>query len=434
MGHNPLPDSFFKFTSRFTQWFPRTGARVLDNLFYPILGNELLIRYFRNKNTKALGRIKKFDRLLVISDIHIGDAILAQTAVAALKDFFPEAQVDFMVKKSLESLVEGHSDISQVWPVFTGGQFPNDSDVQGVQELSADYDAIFNFCPFLGEGLFPEPDKVFHAISHAPVFARNERRPDPPNHITYQAHRFIYDLFSPKFPIRRARVFESPQLFLTAQAIREAADFFTQVQVREGEPVVFLNPDTASPFTRIPFGRQLEILEGLVEMPCIILLGVGHTEKGIGERLLWSIPLLKRDRVKLVPPDLSLGAYAALIDWSDVFISGDTGPLHLAAALKRDKNSRKSLRNRTAVFSVFGATPPRLSGYDSRPGFLESGQDAPAHAYQSVSSCRNITCMHKMAKVCDARGCFEVLNSGKILADIQERISGLKGLTVGHRI
>lgn len=427
MESNPVVDSFFRFTSRFTHWFPRRGARVLDGLFYPILGNEMLVRYFQGKNQRTLRDIPSFQRLLVIADIHIGDAILAETAASALKDFFPDAQVDFAVKKSLEKLIEGHPDISQVWPVFTGGQFPNKLDIQGIQELSADYDAVFNFCPFLGAEHFPEDGKVFHVTTHAPVFARNERRPDPPNHISYQVHRWVYDILSSTFPIRRARIFESPQVFLAPAAIREAQQFIQSFPPGDGKAVVFLNPDTASPFTRIPFHFQAELLNKLTDMPCRVLLGEGHTDKGVGERLLWQLPLLKRSRVKLVPAVFSLGAYTALIDHSDVFISGDTGPLHLAAARKVEKNGKKALRNRTSVLSVFGATPPRFSGYDSGPGFLESGQDVPAKAYQSISSCRNVTCVHKMAKVCDAKGCFEDLDLEQILGDIQDQISGLKG-------
>lgn len=424
MESNSFQGSFFRFTSRFTQWFPHGGAKLLDGLFFPILSNGFLLRHFQGRNLKMLKGIRSFRRLLVIADIHIGDAVLAQTAVPALKDFFPEAQVDFAVKKSVGSLVGGHPDLSQVWPIFTGGQFPNAGDILGIQELSAEYDAVFNFCPFFGENHFPKESRVFHVTSHVSVFARNERRPDPPNHITYQVHRFIYDLLSSLFPIRRARLFESPQVSLSPEAIREANDFMQSFTPPDGDAVVFLNPDTASPFTQIPFRFQAEILKGLADLPCRILLGEGHTDRGIGEKLLWTLPLLKRGRVQLVPARLSLETYTALIDHSDLFLSGDTGPLHLAAARKTDKSGKSQLRNRTTVFSVFGATPPRFSGYDSGPGFLESGQDAPAKAYQSESACRNITCIHKMGKVCDAKGCFEDLDSKKIVDDIRARIGG----------
>ncbi|HEX9901759.1 MAG TPA: glycosyltransferase family 9 protein, partial [Acidobacteriota bacterium] len=103
--------------------------------------------------------------------------------------------------------------------------------------------------------------------------------------------------------------------------------------------------------------------------------------------------------------------YAALIDCCDVFISGDTGPLHIAAARKISRTGRYPLRNRTAVLSFFGATPARLSGYDSgQPGFLAANQDAPSWTFVSRSPCRNITCLDKLYKTCAVVRCFEGLD------------------------
>jgi ADP-heptose:LPS heptosyltransferase len=260
-------------------------------------------------------------------------------------------------------------------------------------------------------------------MTQTSAFARNEWKGNTLNHISYQAHRFIYDILHPFFPVRRSRVFEGPCLILSPEATEEARRF--EERFRQGsEPVVFLNPETASPFTQIPFQYQAEILNRLVKLPCRVWLGEARADKELAERLLFTIPLWKRDRVVLVPSSLSLDAYAALIDRSDVFISGDTGPLHLAAAWKKDRMGKRAFRNRTSVLGVFGATPPRLSGYDSfRWDFLEAEQKAWARVHQSESSCRNITCMHKMAKVCDAGGCFQSLNVEAILSDVRNRLA-----------
>jgi ADP-heptose:LPS heptosyltransferase len=423
MRSSLLPDVFFNLTSSFTRWFPRQGGKILDGLFYPALGNQWLVDSLRKANHRKLARLTSFKRLLVISDIHIGDAVLIQRAVSALRDFFPDAQIDYMVKKSTACLLEGHPDVSELWPVFTGSRFPNESDIQNVQEMSVEYDAVFNFCPFLKPDWFPEKQKTFHALTHAADFARNEWKEWGVNHISFQAHRFIYEIFHPFFSISRARPFDGPGLFLSPGAIGEARAVIEGRMGWKRGPVVFLNPETASPFTQIPLASQSNLLNKLVEMPCHILLGEGRADRDLAERLRFSVPAWKRDRIALIPPDLPLDSYAALLDWSDIFISGDTGPLHLAAAWKKDRSGRHFFRNRTSVMGVFGATPPRLSGYDSRlPGYLESEQRAWAYSYQSQSACRNITCMHKMAKVCDAKGCFQALDLDKILFDIKDLI------------
>src|SRR5581483_10699579 len=201
MKPNRTLDAFAHLTGNLTRWFPQRGARALDGILYPLMGNDLVTGLFGRLNQKKLMDVPHFERLLVVSDIHIGDAVLFQTAVSALRDFFPNAQIDYAVKKSIDGIIGGNPDVTELWPVFTGGQFPNDRDVLCVQSLSVEYDAVFNFCPFLPGSAFPEPHRIFHFTSWAPVFVQNERKPLMPNHIAYQAHRFIYDLLEPKFPI-----------------------------------------------------------------------------------------------------------------------------------------------------------------------------------------------------------------------------------------
>lgn len=419
MGRPVFLDLFTRFAGRLTRRFPRRGAGILDAILYPLMGNGALAAWLGARQRRALKGVKKFERLLVVSDIHLGDAVLFQTAVSALKDFFPEARVDYLVNRSLKELLSGHPDISDLWPALGGGQFPGERDRLTVQSLSGEYDAVFNFCPFLPRSSFCEGTRVFHFTDRAPLFVRNERHSDVPNHIAYQAHRYIYDLLSSRFTPRRDRPFEGPEVFLSRSSVESARVFLAAHPPSVLQPLIFLNPDTASPYTRIPPRFLMGLLEGLLKMPCGILLGDGHTDKGTGRRLLRDLPSGKRGRVTLVPPELSLEAYTALIDQSDLFLSGDTGPLHLAAAWKRGEEKAPPLRNRTAVLGIFGATPPRFSGYDSRPGFLESEQKAESHSYQSVSPCRNLTCMHKMAKECDAAGCFQGLDLGRILQHVR---------------
>ena len=105
---------------------------------------------------------------------------------------------------------------------------------------------------------------------------------------------------------------------------------------------------------------------------------------------------------------MGVEAFGALIDAADVFVTGDTGPLHLAASRKYSRTGHFPFRNQTAILSFFGATTPRMSGYDSfQPGYLDSNQDAPAWCYQADSPCRNISCLNKLYKTCKTVRCFE---------------------------
>jgi hypothetical protein len=159
----------------------------------------------------------------------------------------------------------------------------------------------------------------------------------------------------------------------------------------------------------------------------MFLVGAGHTEAGIGERLITALPESLRGRVRIVPASMPLATYAAVIDFADVFISGDTGPLHLAAARRHARSGANVFRNRTAVLSVFGATPPRMSGYDStQPGYLAASQDAPSWCYQAGSPCRNVTCVNKLFKTCQNVRCFAEVDRDRLADLVVHYLRGIR--------
>ncbi len=183
-----------------------------------------------------------------------------------------------------------------------------------------------------------------------------------------------------------------------------------------------MNPDTSSVYSRIPLSYQINLIKGLIRLPQVgaILLGSGHTEKDIEQQILRAIPYRERGKITIVPATMPLDAYAALIDLTDVFITGDTGPLHIAAARKIRTSGQRPLRNQTSIHSIFGATPARIYGYDSaRTGFFPSNQDAPAYTYIADSPCRNITCINKSEKNCKTVRCFQNLNVQSIVREIE---------------
>ena len=78
------------------------------------------------------------------------------------------------------------------------------------------------------------------------------------------------------------------------------------------------------------------------------------------------------------------------------------------------------------MLSIFGATPARMSGYDSfQPGYLPADQEAPSWSYTAGSPCRNITCLNKIFKNCRDVRCFDVVDvealAGLILEYVNSR-------------
>lgn len=430
MLNNQFQKNLFHLTSVITDWFPRGGAKFFDTVLPPLIGNRMLVNQQFKKNLGILRKVKEFKKILVIPDIHIGDAIMMQAAVTAFRDFFPDAQIDYIVKKSVACLMEGNPDISNLYPYFTGGVFPSPSDIENIKKLVTknQYDLCYNCSPFFEDARhFPKGQVILDFLSSAPQIMRNDIDQTGVNHSLFQCYDFPHRLLSQFLSPQRMKPLAGVPMTLSDRAIEESKTFLKENHIPTNLPLLFLNPDTASPFTRIPFDDQVELLKRLAQMPGHILLGTDFTTKTLEQRLLDKLSPEEKAKITYVPTSLSLDGYTALIDFADVFISGDTGPLHMAAARKVSKSGNHKFRNKTFVVSIFGATPARYAGYDSKnPLFMPANQDVQSRAYTSESPCRNVTCVNKMFKTCKTVRCFEVLDIENIVVDIKLYLNGSK--------
>ena len=428
-----IQEILFAGTSQITEYFPKAGARLLDSTVKPILANSEMAKLLARKNLKELKKVKKFNKILVIPDTHIGDTIMMQAASSALRDYFPEAEINYVTNRVATPLVDGNPEISRTIPLFSGGLFPSQSDIETLGKLteSGNYDLCLNLCAFIqNKDIFAPQTAFLNLVSHTPVIIRNESDPSQMNHFLYQCYRFIRDnLSAVAQPLRSDHLLGVRTTYSDA-AIEQALDCAANLGITPTSRVIMINPDTASDFTLLPFERQSELLHRISEMDAKILLGAGHSAKGIGQRLIETLPASHQDRIKIIPHDLPLEVYSALIDTADIFITGDTGPMHIAASRRFSKSGKHLFRNRTSVLSIFGATPPRMSGYDSfQPGSLPPNQDAPSWTYAAGSPCRNITCLNKMFKTCSTIRCFETVDIDYLAGLVSSRLNDLPKAT-----
>jgi heptosyltransferase-2 len=426
----------FQTFSLLTDRFPPLGAWSLNAIIFRLAGNRYATKECMRRNIERLKRIEDFSRILVIGDLNIGDAVNLQSSISALRDFFPFAEIEYVINSSAAGLIDGNPEVSTVWPVFTGQTLPSENDVRQVNRIlrKGQYDLILNFCPFLKRNhLHAERDRVVNFFSLAPILIRNEKRIAEPNHIVYQTYQILHNLFLGFMPPPPRKLFKGVNVTISERAIKQARNFLTSKSLLRGDALILYNPDAASRFSRIPFQLQGSIIKQLTQLPVLILLGAGHAEKGIEIKLLNLLPASKRSKVVITPSSMPLDSYAALIDFSDVFITGDTGPLHIAAARKYARSKNYEFRNRTAIFSIFGASSARIYGYDSnRTGFFPAYQEAPSYVYIAKSPCRNMTCINKMAKTCKAVRCFQSLDTEKIVFDISSYLNSIERTPFSH--
>lgn len=423
----PQQETLFRLTSDLTDLMPRGGAGLLNKVVHGLLDTPEAHRRFAARNEHALEHVGEVRCVLVLADIHLGDAVFLQAVVTGLRDFFPEAEIHYAASAAAAPLLRGNPEISRLWPIYHGAPLPSPSDLLAVEKLSrfAHFDLVVNCCPFFVPGNPIPPDlPVLDFTSHAPHLLRNERTGIEPNHFLYQTQLFLHDALGPRFPAVRQAPIPGVTLSLDDPDREQAEEFLRSMHWSADTPVLMINADTASRFTRPPFAMLRRLVERLAALPVAMLVGEGHTDPGVGRRLIRDLASSTSGQLRVVPASMGVGTYAALTDLVDVFVSGDTGPLHWAAARKRSANGGREYRNRTAVVSLFGATPASMSGYDSvRPGFLPAWQDAPSATFISDPGCRNITCLNKLYKTCRVARCFDGMGEAAVFEFVQSQVA-----------
>src|SRR5690348_4372883 len=89
---------------RLTDRYPATVPKLFERMFLSLIGNRFMNGFYRRSYADKLRRIvaaceranKPIEKLLVIVDVNLGDAVMMQSAALALKDRFPAAAVDYV--------------------------------------------------------------------------------------------------------------------------------------------------------------------------------------------------------------------------------------------------------------------------------------------------------------------------------------------------
>ncbi len=419
---------FFRFTGKITDFAPAAGAKFLDFLLINILGNSLLLNSLKNNARHKISKIKRNKSFLVVGDLNIGDALISSCGVSALRKIFPDAEIDFVVKQVTKDLMLGNREISNLYPVYNGAPYPTEKDLSKLLDIinRKDYDLIINYSPMIPGKIFGGRPVIDYTLM-ASQLIKNEGIRSSINNINYSAFYFVLNLFRDFIPSNYNEVFKGTNIYLSDEAIDEAENFFVANDIPLDKPVIMFNPDASAVYTRMPFDFQIELIKKLSELECTILIGAGHVEKFIEDRIMEYFPNSSEQNIFVVPSSTDLDTYAAIIDRSDIYITGDTGPLHIAASRKFSRSTGKGLRNKTAVYSIFGSTPPRIYGYDSElKNYMPANQDAPSKIFIAKTACRNISCINKMAKACKEIRCFNSLSPNEIVSEANLYLESIK--------
>jgi ADP-heptose:LPS heptosyltransferase len=272
----------------------------------------------------------------------IGDVINALPSLSLLRRAEPDARIVFVVEDKAKDAVVGHPDADQVivfprrrWSrLLRSGRIPTLlGELAGYlrrlrrEKIDVSLDLQGNLKGALHSLLSGAPRRLGFSRGHTYELNHwfSTEQVEPPADRPHRVEKFA-SLLGP-LGISGALLFRLPATDAAAAPI----DSYLKEIGLDRRPFVVLHPGTSGHGTekRWPpdrFGRLAERIVEELKLGAVVTWGPGE------EPLAREVCLVSRNRAKLGPRTASLLELAELIRRSTLFVSGDTGPMHLAGA------------------------------------------------------------------------------------------------------
>ncbi len=434
MNLNPAIQTIMNIPDLFLVALKHLPPQWVQKLTRGAADNRCVHNFLRYREKKHMSRAGEVNRVLCIADVNIGDAVNFQPVAQVFKRRFRDCAVDYVYTRTAHPIIRHNPAFDRHLPLFDGNFTPTDEEVDFLRQLVArrEYDLVLSFCPFLDDRVLNTADtpviKPLRMILL--VLSKLLGEQEGSASLNRNIVQYVNELTNPyrsggKF-VHPLNSIPSPCLYISDSALRQRDFWMLEAGISESQKTVIFNPDASSKYTLVDERLQMEILRRIVKSDSCeqLLMAHGFSFSGIAERVCADIPRPLRRKISFIPPDLPIDAYAATMDLADVYVSGDTGPLHMAAAKKIRASGRTPLRNRTALCELFGSTLPQVYGYEShhqKGG--QSGQDAPAKVFEG--GCPNKTVGCSLARVvdqCNRVNCFQGIHPQEVADYVTEAL------------
>lgn len=297
-----------------------------------------LVHLFRTK--KKSGRERRF---LIVSTTGLGDSLWATPAIKALRDSMPDCYLAVLTSPIGKEIFQHNRQIDEVFvvkkPIGLSLFFLffklRKKEIGSVLLFHTSQRPILPFCALLGawrligtEGMSKGLDSLLTVTVERKPIHEIERRLE----IVSKVGAHTLD------PTLELHICESNE--------EKCDNFLKRRNIPPYLPLVGLHPGAKDAFKKWPPEKFIALGNRLVDhLGCQILVTGNKEEQALAEKIAKEI----KGAIALAG-ELSLGETAALIKKMSLLITNDTGPMHIAFALK------------TPTVALFAPTDPSLCG------------------------------------------------------------------------
>ncbi len=259
-------------------------------------------------------------RILIIQTAFLGDVILATPVVSELKRVFPEAKIDFLLKKGNESLVIGNPKINQVI-TFDKSSGKWKAILRLIKQCRATkYDLVINLHRFASSGMiagFSKGKKRYGFKKNPFSFMYTKSFDHSIGDGTHEVERNL-KLISEFGCSPKTR----PELFPSEKEMASVQSYLS-------DEFYCLAPASVWYTKQLPKEKWLELIRKIGIKKTIYLLG-GKDDFELCESILNDASM---ESIINLSGKLNLLESAALIQKATRTFVNDSGPLHLASAV-----------------------------------------------------------------------------------------------------
>lgn len=262
--------------------------------------------------------------VLLIQTAFIGDLILSTVLIENLHLHYPDARIDFLVRKGNEDLLEGHPYLNKVIPWNKkAGKYR--SMLQLTKWIrSQQYDLVVNVQRYAATGIMAGFSKAKNIIGYNKnplsfLFSKSVNHiagtAEYPLHETARCNQLLQSLIST--PI------EKPRLYPGTSDYKVVLGY-------QSEPYIVLAPGSVWFTKQVPVSKWVAILKRLPRHLKVYIIGSAK-ERPIATAIMDALPL--HAGITSLAGSISLLQAAALMEGAVFNLVNDSAPLHLASAM-----------------------------------------------------------------------------------------------------
>ncbi len=296
--------------------------------------------------------IREPGKIAVFGVNWLGDTLFSTAVIASLKRTFPRSSLSCIVPPRCFPVLRGNPRIERLIAFDEkeaqrglAGKFRFVTELSGMH-----FDAVFLLHRSFGRALLCRlcgiPERVgYYTPKRGFLLTRAPSAPDP-----FRVHRIDYYLGVLEGAGLPVSV-RDPEFFVLPEEERAAGSFLADSGIRPGEKLVGINPGGNWMPKRWPLEHWKTLAAALSgECGCRIVVTGGAQDSSLAREISSAV------RGKPVPVSAcgrsDIRHFAALSRRFDLFISADSGPLHIA----------NCAGGKGRIIALFGPTDPALTG------------------------------------------------------------------------